>query len=114
MRTPEQIIGKDHLDRLMFEGYAVVPIDHDKWDTLSGATPIDTWIILWFVGNNAPAAARMPVVGQISSHEPGMVWDGRDYRPVEWFSHWTPMLAPPTITTVQNGTPQNAQNSGSA
>lgn len=27
MRTPEQIIGKDALDQLAFEGYAVVPVE---------------------------------------------------------------------------------------
>lgn len=65
-----------------------------RWETFSGTTPIDKWIMLWFVGNNAPKSAHMPVIGLVSSHEPGKVWDGHDYRPVEWFSHWKHFDAP--------------------
>jgi hypothetical protein len=65
------------------------------WDTFSSLTPINKWILLWFVGDDAPEAAQMPVLGQISSHAPGMVWDGHIYRPMEWFSHWAPLPEKP-------------------
>lgn len=66
-----------------------------EWETFSGNTPIGKWILLWFIGNNAPKAAHSCTIGQISAHEPGKVWDGQGYRPVEWFSHWMPLPAPP-------------------
>lgn len=67
------------------------------WQTFSGATPINKWILLWFVGKNAPELAQAPIIGVVSDYEPGQVWDGHSYRPVEWFSHWAPLPEKPSV-----------------
>lgn len=36
MRTPEQIIGKDRLVQLIFEGYAVMPIEPTEAMSVNG------------------------------------------------------------------------------
>lgn len=68
---------------------------YGTWERFSGATPMDKWVLLWFIGKNAPAAARSVTLGQISSYEPGMVWDGHGYRPLGWFTHWMPLPGAP-------------------
>ena len=54
--------------------------------------PFDEWVSLAWIGENRPAdAAEFPMVGQVTSEIEGRVWDGREYRPIEWFSHYKPL-----------------------
>lgn len=72
--------------------------DMTNWQIIDDTTPRDTWLLLWFIGNNAPPAARMVTLGQISEYEPGFVWVGDTYRKMEWFSHWMPCPKGPENT----------------
>lgn len=64
-------------------------------------TPLQARVLLWFVGNNAPRAAHTWVIGEVSAHEPGKIWDGQRYRPSEWFTHWMPLPEPPLLLTPE-------------
>jgi len=61
------------------------------WRVIDEA-PRDEWLYLVWIGENRPAdAAEFPMIGQVSSEVEGRVWDGREYRPIDWFSHYKPL-----------------------
>lgn len=66
-----------------------------EWQPIDEHTPVQTLILLWFIGNNAPFQAQGVIVGEISIFNTGNVWDGYSYRPLIWFSHWMPLPEPP-------------------
>ena len=68
------------------------------WQPLETA-PLNQNVLLWWVGGSKlPKAPPTCTIGQVSSYEPGRVWNGFDYVPEEWFTHWAPMPDGPANT----------------
>lgn len=67
-----------------------------EWQPIETA-PLDKMVLLWWVGGKKlPKAPPTVAMGAISSYEGGHVWDGHNYSPVEWFTHWAPKPSGPS------------------
>jgi len=69
------------------------------WQPIETA-PKDEWLLLWWIPVDGNKYAEGWIKGQVSSHRPGMYWDGQytdelgeeGYKPLERITHW--MLPP--------------------
>jgi hypothetical protein len=56
------------------------------WQPIETA-PLNQRVLLWWVGGKKlPKAPPTCIIGNVAEND--CVWDGTDYRPVEWFTHW--------------------------
>ncbi|WP_367575703.1 DUF551 domain-containing protein [Pelagibius litoralis] len=59
--------------------------------------PKNKGLLLWWRPKDENPYAETAVIGQISSYEDGMWWNGQrgEYQPVWHITHWQPLPSPP-------------------
>lgn len=56
-----------------------------EWKPI-GTAPIEEFVLLWWVGDGTPEPKT--TFGMLSGHMPSMYWNGSQYVPLKYITHW--------------------------